>query len=185
VQAWKELHEKYKKTIIETFQRVGLSLNPNGSEDYKIKIKGLNGIKVGDFTHKTLDLETGFGSLTVGDITLVEAAQAKLAMKVAKSKDKDDEDDEDGEDNEDNEGEEDEEDEDEEDEEVFTLGRMNTRSQTRVNRYYTAEEVESLDIDVDNTDEEVDDEPPNYDPSDDEFDDTLKGDQDAADENME
>jgi hypothetical protein len=62
---------------------------------------------------------------------------------------------------------------------------MNTRSQTRVNRYYTAEEVEGLDVDVDNTDEGVDNEPPDYDPSDGEFDDTLEGDQDAADENME
>jgi hypothetical protein len=31
---------------------------------------------------------------------------------------------------------------DDEHEEVFTLGRMNTRSQTQVNRYYTQEEVD-------------------------------------------
>src|SRR4030081_131324 len=59
-QAWKELHEKYKSTIVETFQRVGLSLNPDGSEDHKIKIKDLDDIKVGDFTRKTLDPENGF-----------------------------------------------------------------------------------------------------------------------------
>jgi hypothetical protein len=80
---------------------------------------------------------------------------------------------------------------------------MNTRSQTRVNRYYTAEEVAEGPGVINNTDtievaglsqyingtcdtDEVDDEPPDYDSSDDddEFDDTLKGDQDAADENM-
>jgi hypothetical protein len=33
-------------------------------------------------------------------------------------------------------------DDDDEHEEVFTLGRMNTRSQTQVNRYYTQEEVD-------------------------------------------
>jgi hypothetical protein len=73
VQAWKELHKKHKDTIIETFQRIGLSLNPNGFEDYKIKIKGLDNIKVGDFRRQTLNLETGFGSLTNVDIALVEA----------------------------------------------------------------------------------------------------------------
>jgi hypothetical protein len=176
-----------------------LSLNPNGSEDHKIKIKGLNGIKVGDFTRQALDLETSFSSLTAIDIALVEAVQAKLAhKKVAKSvviageKDIEDEDNEDNKDNKDNK---------DEHKEVFTLRRMNTRSQTRVNRYYTAEELASLANDTEtmevaglgycingtcDIDEEVDDEPPNYDPSDDddEFDDTIKGDQDAADENM-
>jgi hypothetical protein len=63
-----------------------------------------------------------------------------------------------------------------------------TRSQTRVNRYYTANEVvEGLDVNIDDTDEEVDDEPPDYDPSDDddEFNDGLEGDENEADENME
>jgi hypothetical protein len=64
---------------------------------------------------------------------------------------------------------------------------MNTRSQTWVNRYYSEEEGDINNTKTADTDEEVDDEPPDYDPSDDddEFDDTLKGDQDAADENME
>jgi hypothetical protein len=44
-------------------------------------------------------------------------------------------------------------------EEVFTLGSMNTQSQTRINRYYIAEEVEGPDIDISDTDNEVDDEP--------------------------
>jgi hypothetical protein len=36
--AWKRLHEEYKDTIIKTFRSVGLSLNPDGSEDHKLKI---------------------------------------------------------------------------------------------------------------------------------------------------
>ena len=47
--AWKRLHLEYKDTIINTFQSVGMSLNPDGSEDAKLKIKGLEGIKVGDY----------------------------------------------------------------------------------------------------------------------------------------
>jgi hypothetical protein len=43
---WKRLHEEYKDTIIKTFCSVGLSLNPDGSEDHKLKIKGLRDIKV-------------------------------------------------------------------------------------------------------------------------------------------
>jgi hypothetical protein len=195
VQAWKELHEKYKNTIVETFQHVGLSLNPNSSEDHKIKIKGLDNIKVGNFIHQALDPESGFGSPTAVDIALVEAAQAKLVYrKVAKSvaiagrKDIEDEGYESNEDDEDK-------------HEVFTLGCMNTRSQTQVNRYYTSEELASPDNNTEtievvglghytnntcDTDEEVDNEPPDYDPSDgdDEFDDAIEGDQDAADENM-
>jgi hypothetical protein len=77
---------------------------------------------------------------------------------------------------------------------------MNTQLQTRVNRYYTAEETakgldDTNDIETPqryinstcNADEEVDDEALNYNPSDDdnEFDDTFKEDQNAADENIE
>jgi len=89
-----------------------LSLNPSGSEDCEIKIKGLENIEVGDFSREALELENGLGSLIASDIKAVEALQAKLAMRVAKL-DKELTDD-------------------EEHEEVFTLGRMGTRSQTRV-----------------------------------------------------
>jgi hypothetical protein len=47
--AWKRLHLEYKDTIINTFRNVGLSLNPNGSEDTEIKIKGLLDIQVSDY----------------------------------------------------------------------------------------------------------------------------------------
>jgi hypothetical protein len=80
-----------------------LSLNPNGSKDHEIKIKGLENIKVGDFSHEGLELENGLGSLIASDIEAVEALQAKLATRVAKL-DKELTDDE------------------EEHEEVFTLG---------------------------------------------------------------
>jgi hypothetical protein len=140
--AFDELHVKYKKTIIETFQRVGLSLNLDGSEDYKLKIKGLDDIKVGDFKRKDLDPEDSLGSLTPIDLALVEAAQAKLVAKAAKAREKQavkkakadamvnslpdaitgEKD-----------MKEESSDDEEEHEEVLTLERMATRSQTQVN----------------------------------------------------
>jgi hypothetical protein len=72
--AWKELHEKYKKSIIQTFRQVGLSLNPDGSEDHELKIKGLDDIQVGDYSRVELEPENGLGSLTAVDITAVKDA---------------------------------------------------------------------------------------------------------------
>ena len=71
---WKELHEKYKDTIIQTFRRVGLSLNPDGSEDHELKIKGLDDIQVGDYSRVKPEPENGLGSLTAIDITTVQDA---------------------------------------------------------------------------------------------------------------
>ena len=101
-----------------------MTLNPNGSEDHKLKIKGLDDIKVGDFRRKELDPGNGLGSLTAVDVAAVEAVQLKLEERVAKVKAKKAES------------------PDDEHEGVFTLRRMGTRSQTRVNRYYAAEEAE-------------------------------------------
>jgi hypothetical protein len=84
-----------------------LSLNPNGSKDHEIKIKGLENVKVGDFSRIGLELENGLGSLIASDIKAVEELQVKLAARVAKSDDN----------LTDNE---------EEHEEVFTLGRIGT-----------------------------------------------------------
>jgi hypothetical protein len=103
-----------------------LTLNPNGSEDHKLKIKGLDDIKVGDFRRKELDPGNGLGSLIAVDVAAVEAVQLKLEQRVAKVKSKKTESS----------------DDEEEHEGVFTLRRMGTRSQTRVNRYYAAEEAE-------------------------------------------
>jgi hypothetical protein len=94
-------------------------------------------------------------------------------------------------------------DDDDEHEEVFTLGQMNTRSQTQVNQYYTQEEIdlESQLAEIQRVEEERlkspshhidssesggnsdDDMEPEYD--DEEFNDDVQGDQDVADENME
>ena len=63
-----------------------MTLNPNGSEDHKLKIKGLDDIKVGDFRRKELDPGNGLGSLTAVDVAAVEAVQLKLEERVAKVK---------------------------------------------------------------------------------------------------
>jgi hypothetical protein len=72
--AWKKIHEFYKETIIKTFGKVGLSLNPDGSKDYKIKIKGLPDIQVSDFAREEPEPENILGSLTKMDIITVETA---------------------------------------------------------------------------------------------------------------
>jgi hypothetical protein len=168
--AWDKLHVKYKNTIIETFQSVGLTLNSDGSEDHKLKIKGLDDIKVGDFRRKEPDPENGLGSLTAVDVATVEAAQLKLEERVAKAREEDPAESSDKE---------------EEHEEVFTLGRMGTRSQTRINRYYAAEEAEEgPDVDGSNY-VDIDDERPEFDLSDDEeYNESVNGDSDIMDENM-
>jgi hypothetical protein len=66
-EVWKQLHIQYKDTIIQTFWRLGLSLNPDSSEDHEIRIKGLEDIKVGDFSHIEPELGNGLGSLIVSD----------------------------------------------------------------------------------------------------------------------
>ena len=83
-----EFHKQYKNTIIQTFRRLGLTVNPDGSEDAELKIKGLDGIKVGDWQRKDIDTEEdeSFGGLTAPDIRLVEAAQVKLNERVEKNK---------------------------------------------------------------------------------------------------
>jgi hypothetical protein len=45
------MHEIHKELIIKTFRQIGLSLNPDGSEDHELKIRNLPGIEVGDWTH--------------------------------------------------------------------------------------------------------------------------------------
>jgi hypothetical protein len=181
-EAWKQLHVQYKDTIIQTFRRVGLSLNPDGSEDHEIRIKGLEKIEVGDFSRKGPELGNGLGSLIASDIKAVEALQAKLATRVAKL-DKELINDEVPADDEVD---------DEDHEEVFTLGRMGTRSQTRVNRYFTNMEIEEEnrgdDSDGEDGEDGEDDEgsEAGFDPSDDDddFNQEIDGDLNMADENM-
>jgi hypothetical protein len=54
-----------------------LSLNPDGSEDSEIKIKGLPDIKVGDFTREEEDPEDGTGGLLPQDVEAIEKAKAR------------------------------------------------------------------------------------------------------------
>ena len=49
VKAWKRLHLEYKDTIVKTFWSLGMSLNPNGSKDAELKIKGIPNIVVGNY----------------------------------------------------------------------------------------------------------------------------------------
>jgi hypothetical protein len=44
LEAYNELHEKYSHLIVKGFEQVGLSLNPNGRDDWKLKIRDLPGI---------------------------------------------------------------------------------------------------------------------------------------------
>lgn len=66
---------------------------------------------------------------------------------------------------------------DDEHEEVFTLGRMSTRSQTRVNQYFTNTEIEDKTDSNDNNGDNDEGPETGFGPSDD-------GDLDVADENM-
>jgi hypothetical protein len=170
-EAWTELHEKYLHVIIKTFRSVGLSLNPDGSEDRELKVKGLPNITVGDYTRKEPEEKNGLGSLTAIDVATVISIQVKLAARVVKVKAKKDaqqarnnskvagggafplhkDDTAEGYDPNSfidadtglrNPVEESSDDNDKH-EEVFTLGRMSTRSQTRVSRYFTHVEVEA------------------------------------------
>jgi hypothetical protein len=81
-------------------------------------------------------------------------------------------------------------DDEKEHEEVFTLRRMGTRSQTRVNRYYAADEAEEgLDVDENNQEsmEVVADgnSDVEFDPSnDEEYNESVNGDSDIMDESM-
>jgi hypothetical protein len=142
---------------------------------------------VRDFSRTEPELENGLGSLIVSDIQAVETLQVKLAARVAKSKDKlaqritqDNV-------KEESTG----------DEEVFTLGRMCTRSQTQVSQYFTSAEIEGETetetqaelwnhIDSDNNDNDDDEgSETGYDSSnDDDFDQEIDGGLDMADENI-
>jgi hypothetical protein len=58
--AWKILHEQHKDTIIKTFRNLGLSLNPDGSEDLELKIRDLPDISIGEWElqEDTIDIDS-------------------------------------------------------------------------------------------------------------------------------
>jgi hypothetical protein len=47
--AWKRLHLEYKDTIVKTFWSLRIALNPNGSKDAELKVKGIPDIAVGNY----------------------------------------------------------------------------------------------------------------------------------------
>lgn len=79
--------------------------------------------------------------------------------------------------------------EEQEHEEVFTLGRMGTRPQTRVSQYFINTEIEEencIRIDSDDNGEDDEGSEARFDPSDDDddFNQEVDGDLNMADENM-
>lgn len=77
--AWKRLHLEYKSTIINTFRAVGLSLNPDGSQDEELKVKGLPLVAVGDYArHDLTQLEESEQALEIAE---VEAACEEVEEK--------------------------------------------------------------------------------------------------------
>lgn len=53
---------------------MGLSLNPNSSEDSELKVKGLPNLVVGDYTRKEPKDSNGLRSLTAVDVAAVKSA---------------------------------------------------------------------------------------------------------------
>jgi hypothetical protein len=172
-----------------------MSLNPNGSEDHKIKIKGLSSIQVGNYTQEQLDYISGLGSLSLKDIEKIQAAQAvinslpppstsppstslpltsppstsppsTLVETLIQGLDE-------GLDDEDR-------------EELQTLGRMVTRGR-QINRYFTADEdseVEGPNDTTSNSENDIDSDQRFDSSSDEAFDTERDGDQEDEDENM-
>jgi hypothetical protein len=57
-EAWRRLHDEHQELIIKTFRNVGLSLNPDGSEDIQLQIKDLPNIQVGDWRIEENSVQT-------------------------------------------------------------------------------------------------------------------------------
>ena len=49
-QTWRELHSKQSHVIVKAFQRLGLTLAIDGSEDEELYVKDIPDIQVGDWT---------------------------------------------------------------------------------------------------------------------------------------
>ncbi|OBT71594.1 hypothetical protein VF21_09541 [Pseudogymnoascus sp. 05NY08] len=73
-QAWKRLHTKYEETIVKAFRSVGMSLNPNGSEDFELKIKALDDIIVRDWHRQDISQDKEQEDVTAQLIYEVEEA---------------------------------------------------------------------------------------------------------------
>ena len=56
-EAWEWLHLERKELIKQTFRKVGLVLNPDGSEDAEISIRDLPDIEVGEWKHSSTQFD--------------------------------------------------------------------------------------------------------------------------------
>ena len=90
--AWKRLHIEYKDTIIAAFRNVGMSLNPDGSEDGELKIKALDEITVGDWHWHNISQTEEQDTVTAQIVLEVEEAcqNSTIQVKIEAEKDKED-----------------------------------------------------------------------------------------------
>lgn len=72
--AQKRLHIEYKETIVKAFRSVDMSLNPNGSEDFELKIKALDDVIVGDWHRQDILQDNEQEDVTAQLIYKVEEA---------------------------------------------------------------------------------------------------------------
>ena len=134
--AWKRLHIEYKDTIIAAFRNVGMSLNPDRSEDRELKIKILDRITVGDWHQHDISKTEEQDAVTAQIALEVEEAcqNGTIQVKIEAEKDKED---------------------------ALELGitraSLQTSNAQRCNRYFLAEEDENDDSSevIDGSDSEV------------------------------
>ena len=92
--AWKRLHLEYKDTIVNTFRNVRLSLNPNGSDDKELKVKGILNISVRNY-HQDDGLnqkEDGEEALALAKANAVEEERYVIDSLAEGDKDSEDQD---------------------------------------------------------------------------------------------
>jgi hypothetical protein len=55
--AWEALHKHHKDAIIRTFRQTAIALPPDGSCDTEIKIRGLPGLQIGDYSREAIEID--------------------------------------------------------------------------------------------------------------------------------
>lgn len=74
-EAWEWFHYTHRDAIIHTFQSVGLSLNPDGSQDHLLHIRDLPGLVVGEWETAPIEANgTAKNPTIIADIVEVEDA---------------------------------------------------------------------------------------------------------------
>jgi hypothetical protein len=81
-QAWEELHKEQSDLIQQTFRDVGLSLNPDGSEDADLKIKDLPHLVIGNWN---LGAQNAWTNLSNEEIDGVDGVSNQLDMEENRS----------------------------------------------------------------------------------------------------